>query len=427
MILTSTERKSASWVTALFTLMVVLQRVAIPGLPNVSVLLMGAVVWAGLALIEGVVEIDLTRLAWWLAAGVVTGLLTLFQTRLVAGAQFSVTAWGLVLVVWLPFVLRLATRSLAAYTAALRKIANVATVLGAASLLMLAMQLAGLRYSDWFGSILPHSLQLGGFNTSYPLYYSSPIYKSNAFIGLEPSIVSIQLGVGILAAIIARAEWWKLLILIGGIVATVAGSGMIVVLVGLLILIMGPVSRRLAGRHFALVALIAVTAWFTPLGQLIIGRVGEFNSSDSSAAVRAFVPYNILLPEWLQSIGGLLSGYGPGASQRTVNELTTVANVIVPTPLKLIFEYGAIGGIVLGGFLLMCYWGAPSVALAAALFVSMAFLQSGLASPVITLPTMILVTLWSPRMTRRPLEWHTEDETATKGSNGLLRHVGYSL
>lgn len=423
MALSSAERRSASWVSRLFALMVVFQRVAIPGLSNVSVLVIVAVLWAGLGLIQGVVEIDSTRLAWWLAAGTVTGFLMFLQNQ-IAGSQISVTAWGLVLVVWLPFVCRLVTRTMAAYVAALRKIANVATVLGAAAVLMLAAQFAGATYKDWFGGILPHGLQLGGFNTSYPLYYGSSIYKANAFIGVEPSVVSLQLGIGILAAIIARVQWWKLLVLIAGIVSTVAGSGMIVVLAGLLVILAGPGSRQRAGRHVALVTSIAVVAWFTPPGQLVVGRGGEFKSADSSTAARAIVPYKILVPEWLQSLGGLLVGYGPGSSQRTVNELTTIDAVLVPTPLKVVYEYGLIGGIVLGAFVLMCFWGAPSLALAAALLISTAFVQSGLASSVVTLPTLALVTVWSPRMSGRPLEWHSRKIPTSNGPPRLLRQEG---
>ena len=424
MILTSAERKSASWVAALYVLMVVFQRISIPGLHTVSSLVIVAVLWAGWGVIEGVLEVDSTRLSWWLASGAVTGMLMFVQSQMVADSQISVTAWALVLAVWLPFVVHLASRSTAAYVAALRKIADVAVILGLASFVMIAIQFGGIAYSDWFGGVLPHGLQLSGFNTSYPLYWGSSIYKSNAFIGLEPSIVSLQLGVGVLAAIIARVQWWKLLILILGIVSTVAGSGIIVVLVGLLVILIGSRSRRQARRHLGLVALLAVATWFTPLGQLIAGRVDEFGSADSSASARAFVSYQILMPEWLQNLGGVLAGRGPGSAQRAINELTTVHEALVPTPLKVMFEYGLIGGIVLGAFLLMCYWGAPSVALAAALLISTAFLQAGLASPVTTLPALAVVTAWSPRTNRRPLEWDPPEFATSDRSGGLLRQGG---
>lgn len=423
MIPTTAERRSASWTTTLFALMIVFQRVAVPGLPNVSALVVVAVLWAGLGLLYGIVEIDSTRLTWWLGAGAVTGFLMLVQTQMVAGSRISVTAWGLVLVVWAPFIVRLVSRSMAAYLLALRKIANVATALGAASLLMLALQFGGMNYHDWFGSILPQSLQLTGFNTSYPLHWGSKFYKSNAFIGLEPSIVSLQLGIGLLAAILARVQWWKFLILIAGLVSTVAGSGMVVVLVGLSVVLVAPASRRWAGRTVVLVLMIAVAAWFTPLGQLIVGRVDEFDNADSSTSARAIVPYQVLVPEWLDDLGGLLAGYGPGASQRAANELTTISEVLIPTPLKVVFEYGLIGGIVLGAFVLICYWGAPSLAMAVALLVSTALLQSGLASPAVTLPALALVTAWSPRAKRRPLEWQFTIFAARQRRPQLLRQA----
>lgn len=72
--------------------------------------------------------------------------------------------------------------------------------------------------------------------------------------------------------------------------------------------------------------------------------------------------------------------------------------------------------------MLACYWGGLSRAFGLALLVSIWALQSGLATPVIVLPVLMLVTLWSPR-TGRPIEtlsqWRKLGNTA-KGNVNLM-------
>jgi hypothetical protein len=399
---TAAERQPAAWVAGLFLIAVLLQRFAVPGLPTVALLIPASIVWVAAAWARGVIVLDQARLIGWLSFASFTGMLVFLQAHVVENAQISVRGWAILLVIWAIFVFRLQERSIAAYMAMLRHITTICTVLATASIAMIAIQFAGVQFADWFAEIVPKALQLEGFNYTYPIQFGSAIFKSNAFIGLEPSMVSGQLGVGILAALLTRAHVWKLLVLAIGMIATIAGSGMIIVLIGVLVMVAMRGSRRMVWGYLVAFGIIAVTASFTTFGKLISGRVGEFQSDRSSTSLRVFEPYRVLFPRWTEDVSGALLGYGPGSSQR-IAEYATLPNMLVTTPAKIFFEYGLIGGIVLAGFVLYCYWGGPSRALAASLLISTLVLQAGLASLIITLPALVTVTLWSPR-TSTPIE-----------------------
>ncbi|MGV0835527.1 hypothetical protein [Mycolicibacterium thermoresistibile] len=399
---TAAERQAAVWVAGLFLLAVVLQRFAVPGLPTIALLIPATFAWVATAWARGIVVIDIARLIGWLTMAALTGCLVLVQFRAVEPALISVQGWALMLVIWLLFVIRLRERSTVAYLAALRHISSIATGLAIASAAMIGVQVAGVPIEDWFAQIVPPALQLDGFNYTYPLEHGSPIYKSNAFIGLEPSMVSAQLGVGVLAAVLSRAPLWQLVVMITGMLATVAGSGMIIVLIAVVVMTVIRGSRRVMAGPLVVLALLGLVGSFTTFGQLVLKRVSEFQSDQSSTSLRVFEPYRVLIPRWMTDAPGALFGYGPGSSNRIALDVSH-PDIMVPTPMKILFEYGLIGGLVVTGFILLCFWGGPSRAFAVSLFLSTWLLQSGLASLIITLPALVTVTMWSPR-TGPPLE-----------------------
>jgi len=324
----------------------------------------------------------------------------------------------LMVFIWLPFVFRLRERSRQAYHAALRHITTIATCLAIASIAMIAIQLVGVSYHDWFAELVPRSLQITDFNNSYPIQFRSQIYKSNAFIGLEPSMVSSQLGVGILAAALTRARMWKVVALVAGLVATVAGSGMIIALIGIVVLLLAGPSWRLVARYIPILVTVLALGSLTTFGKLAFERIDEFQSSNSSTSLRVFEPVRTLFPDWASHFAGVLFGYGPGSSQRIVN-VQSVEGALVTTPVKIFFEYGIAGGMVLAGFILICYWGGPSRAFAVSLLLSTWLLQAGLGSVIIMLPVLVTVTLWSPR-TGAPVESLRPDREAAIPTAGKL-------
>lgn len=388
-------------VVGLFLACVLLQRLAVPGLP-VPLLLPVVLAWVAWGTATGLLEVDRLRSLAWLCAAAATAFVVPVQSFVLDRPYVSFTAWALFVVVWLPFVTRLVDRRLTTYVAALRGVVGVAATLAAGCVVMTATQYAGIPYRDWFGDIVPAPFQLQGFVITYTITYDSPIYRANAWIGLEPSMVSLQLGVGLLAAFLVGSRWWTLLLIGAGLVAATSGSGVAVLAVGLVVVALSSARRRLV-RFLLPAAGLVVVGLSTPMLQSIIGRVSEGGSEGSSTSLRAIEPYRFLWPSWTSDLSGVLLGYGPGSSQRIV-EQSGVLGLLVPTPVKIFFEYGLLAGGVLAFMLLVAFWAGPSRSMAVGLLISLWTLQPGTTTVVVLLPLLVTVSWWAPRPTTFVLE-----------------------
>jgi hypothetical protein len=409
-------QRTARWVLAIFVLEVGLQRVAVPGSP-VGILLPVVVVWAVLGITRGVVELDRRRLAVWCLVEAVTGIAMLVQMVVLPAPILSVNSWLLLTLVWLPAVTRFVDRRPETYLLALRKVVGVCLVLAVGCMIMMLTQFVGLHYVDWFAKLVPTPLQLAGFNFSYPIYYQSTIYRANAWIGLEPSCVSFQLGIGLLCAVLVRARWWVLVAMVGGLAATFAASGFFLFVVGLIVLLVFPIRYALR-RYLVPGAAIIIIISSTSFGENLWERSGELADSGSSTALRGVTGYTELLPEWSSNLLAAIVGRGPGSSQRIIDAIG-IEGLIVPFPAKLLFDYGLFAGFVLAAFLLFCYVDGLSASLAFALFFSLWTVQSANQS-VFVVPVIVLVTMWAPRITAR-LEDDWSPAVAARGPR-ILRN-----
>lgn len=394
-------RSTVRLVVGLYVACLLLQRVSLPNQP-VPLLLPLVLAWAAWGMATHLLEADRTRLLLWLGAASATALLIPVQAYVLQRQYVSLTAWGLFVVVWLPFVLRLVDRRMTTYVAALRGVVVATAALAAGCLVMTASQYLGLPYRDVFAEVVPEPLQLQGFVITYPISYGSPIYRANAWIGLEPSMVSLQLGVGMLAALLVRSRVRTVLLIAAGLISATSGSGVAILVVGLLVMALTSSRRQLVPYALPTAGLLAA-GLATPMGLSIIGRVGEGSSDNSSTSLRAIEPYRYLWPQWSDNLQGVLLGYGPGSSQRIVDE-SGVLGLLVPSPVKIAFEYGLLAGGLLAAMVLAAYWAGPSRSMALALLASLWTLQPGTTTVVVVVPVLLLVTWWSPRPTPFALE-----------------------
>ena len=97
------------------------------------------------------------------------------------------------------------------------------------SIAFIVSQLLGVRYYDWLAEVVPHHLLVHDYVISYPITYGSEIYKSNGWVALEPSFMSFMIGVCLVSALVTRMSMAKVLVLLAGLLSTVAGSGIAVV------------------------------------------------------------------------------------------------------------------------------------------------------------------------------------------------------
>jgi hypothetical protein len=381
----------ATWIAVLFALTFGLQRISVPNI-SIPVTVPIACLWVGLALLRGLVTIDPRRFLIWCFAAAVSGAMVCPQLIWVASPFVSFNSWALWMLIWLPVVVRLRDRSRLAYLRTLRAVAHVGLGVAALSIAFMVSQLLGLRYYDWVAHVVPHTLLVHGYLTSYPITYGSPIYKSNGWLALEPSFLSFMIGVCLVSALVTRMSVVKVLVLVAGLLSTVAGSGMAVVAVYVVCLLL--VGRIGNVRRYALPTLLVVGAFATTMfGQAVSERVLEFGDPRSSTSLRAIEPYIQLLPYWVSDPVSVVIGQGPGSSAEIVRGLAIIG-LLVPNTAKVLFDYGLVGGTGLILLMIFTYVRSPEPLFALSLAASMFVLQT--ASQPLVICSIMLFAFWSP-------------------------------
>jgi hypothetical protein len=392
-------RSTVRWVTVLYVGSILLQRFAVPGLP-VALILPLVLLGAAWGVAFGLAEFNRVRMIAWLLAASTTAIMFVIQTALLDRNLVSLGSWGLFMTVWMPFTLQLVDRRVETYLRVLRNVVATTSVLAFACVVMMLTQFAGLPYRDWMAQVVPSSWLLEDFVITYPISYGSSIYRANAWIGLEPSMVSLQLGVALVAALVIGARSATVALLFAGLVAATSGSGLAVLVVAIVVLLASSARRQLR-RYFVPSAVVLALGVFSPMGQSIVGRLGEGTSEQSSTSLRAIYPYRYLWPDWATDFIGVVFGFGPGSSQRLVDQ-SGIMGLLVPSPIKIFFDYGLLAGVVLAVMILLCFVGGHSRSLAVSLFVSLWTLQPGTTTILVVIPVLLLVTWWSPRPAGRP-------------------------
>jgi hypothetical protein len=391
--LTSSSRVDdpVPWVAGLFLVTFLFQRIAVPGLP-IPITVPLTMAWMVIVWVLGIVELNRTRLLVWLFAGAISGLVMAGQVLLVAQPYISFNSWALWMVTWLPVVMQLKDRTRHTYVRSARAIAVIGMGLAVLSILFLVLQLAGVRYYDWFAAFIPRGLLVDGYVITYPVAYDSPIYKSNGWIALEPSFMSFYLGMSLVCGLLARVNPAGVVLLILGLLSTLAGSGLAIVAVLLGVLILQGQTHTV--RRYA-VPMILTTALFaaTNLGRTLFSRVTEVGSSNSSTALRAVQPYVELWPYWIADPPGIFLGHGAGSSGDVVRSLG-LEGLLVPSIAKVIFDYGLIGGALLIALMGITFLKSPSPAFGFTLAASMFFLQAA-AQPLV-ICCILLTAIWAP-------------------------------
>jgi hypothetical protein len=378
-------------VVGLFLATILFQRIAVPGVP-IPVTVPLTMAWMVIVWAAGIVELNRTRLLVWLFAGAISGLMMAGQVLVVAAPYISFNSWAFWMVTWLPVVIQLKDRTRRAYLRCAGAIAVVGMGLAVLTILFLVLQLAGVRYYDWLAAFIPGQLLVEGFVTTYPVAYDSPIYKSNGWIALEPSFMSFYLGVSLVCGLLARISLPGVVLLLAGLLSTLAGSGLAVVAVLLGVLVLQGQTYTVR-RYAAPVILSTVLFAATNLGRAVFTRVTELGSSNSSTALRAVQPYVELWPYWIADPAGIFLGHGAGSSGDVVRSLG-IDGLLVPSIAKVIFDYGLIGGALLIALMATTFLKSPWAAFGFALAASMFFLQAA-AQPLV-ICCILLTAIWAP-------------------------------
>jgi hypothetical protein len=345
------DRFVVALVTADLVLMTLLQKVAMPlsGEAQVSSLLITHYALLGVLLLARRATLDPMRLA--LCAGF-SGL-ALFS-QIWPDRPFTPTSLLLAVAIYaaLVFVMPI---SPATHRRILLNYQLVAVAVCLLVFLDHAIQLTGREIPN-LELVLPAATIYKEFVYIQPLYWGSPYSKPNAIFLLEASTTSQYIAIGLVLEL-AFFQRLRYLLLFGcALIATFAGTGL------LLVLLSGPLLlRRLrpallaAGVVAAVVALVlaAASGWF----EVVAKRLDEHEKSGSSAYARFIAPVETVSDLLAGEPETVLFGTGAGSIERRPG--------IVWMPFaKVIVEYGVIGFLAWFGYfsVAMLGGGAPLIA-----------------------------------------------------------------
>ncbi len=289
---------------------------------------------------SGVFAVDRRRLGLVAALIGTATLATLAQV--LVGVSPSLLSFALLIVLYLPALLR--PRGDAVDHAAIgRFFVRLMAVAALLSILQFAVQFLGLTWHNWISELVPAQFVLQDFNDGNPIVFGSDINRATALVFLEPSFLSLFLGIAVVVAMRLRMGWPLVSLLLLGIVPTVAGNGVVIVALAAIVWLF----LRSRDRLLALVPALALTAVMgvlTPLGALFIQRATEGGSVNSSSGLRFVQPYVLLVPPPLQHVASALVGEGAGSTSDWIAAHIPVTEPLLATVFpKILFEFGLLG------------------------------------------------------------------------------------
>lgn len=316
-------------------------------------------------LVSGVLHVHTARLTLYLAMLAWLGCWQLFL-----GEPFSAASLTLLAALFLPLAMQLrpeagsptngadtseATGAAADPTVlrALGVMVSLATFFAVCGLLQFVLQ-------PWIGAAAAFPVEhlvrpawlIQRFNMLIPVVMDGNALKANGVFFLEPSFFSQFMALGLLLELSLRNRLRRIVLLGAALAVSYSGTGLAVAAVGLLGLVV------VKGRWDVLLlgALLLLLAWL--LGdalpvQPLLGRVAEFQSTNSSGSARFVAWIDMFELHWWQDPLRVLFGAGAGsfAAQAAVARQPTAEMSFA----KVLFEYGVTGAVLFFGFLVYAF------------------------------------------------------------------------
>jgi hypothetical protein len=279
---------------------------------------------------------------YWFALALVLTVTVLVALR---GGIFSTDSLLLLVSIYLPWTMRLASDGASVARAAGRAFVDLMVVLAVIGVAQLATQLTGIwQYRDYVGEAVPPQWQVPDYNTSIPLVWDSPHFKSNAFVLLEPSFLSQFCALAVLLGIVLHVRAWKLAVLVAGLASAVSGTGIVLLVVGAILLLVRA-RRRIRPKYVAAAGVAVVLVLLSPVTPLLLERSDELSTPGSSGNGRFIAPYSVVATGLAAEPERYLVGDGAGNEQvlrwSGYDEARYANYSIIP---KLTFEYGVVAG-----------------------------------------------------------------------------------
>ena len=199
--------------------------------------------------------------------------------------------------------------------------------------------------------LIPKSVLVEGYMNLNVLSYGSSTYKPNGVFLLEASFFSQLLAIAVITELCSYNRVWRLAIYLAGMAISFSGTGIVILLVTMPVLI-------ITHRRFDLIALgvvgIIIAIIFAEELNVVyyLDRATEFNNVESSFFMR-FVGGFYFFEQFLWT-DQMRSLFGTGAG--TFMSFEARANLPVHESAlnKIVFEFGIVGALVNLGFLFYC-------------------------------------------------------------------------
>lgn len=269
---------------------------------------------------------------------------------------------------------------------------TVMLVAAGMGLAQMVLQYSGVPWQDWLAVVIPPHLLLDGYNTGDPIAWTSSFHRVNGVLFLEPSFFSYFLGLAAAIAVYRGRSMLAVTVLLLAIVPTLAGNGVVLLVVTSVAMAYGRRRRNLRVL-VPPVAAAALLAWNTPIADRYLLRITEVGNDGSSSSLRFVQPYERLLQVWLPDPWGIAVGNGAGSATRLTGA-DQVGGLLVPIVPKLLIEYGIVGTALFLFFLLWSLLQGPGGGpWAVGLLVSYLVLNAALLQVTLALSTIVFIHL----------------------------------
>lgn len=384
------------------TLLVVVlgQRITVPvaGLP-IALPLIAALACLPLARLRGGIRYNRVRSELYIAAGGTIAAAAWFVTW--RGEDISLNSLLLLLAIYLPWVFCVSSRYLDLVQPVLRTFVGLMVVVAVVGALQLVAQLVlGWTYTDVLAELLPPEWLSQGYNTTNTISYTNPVVKANAFVFLEPSFLSQFCALALIVSLLQRAPAWQPLVLGLGMAATLSGTGILLLALGVALL-MVLVPQRIRPSYLIAGILGLVVVFTTPAADILLDRRDETSQQGSSGYLRFVQPYDEVSRGLAEDPTRYVVGAGSGAADRLLeSDRNDGAAVVYGIAPKVAFEYGLVAAVLFVLFLLVAILRGPPVPVLPTTVVFMIFFLSGsLLQPHTVFTAWLLTSIWGPPVT----------------------------
>jgi hypothetical protein len=322
--------------------------------------------------------------------GVITvaGLSFVLNVTLDTHQVVSLSSLMLLLVIYLPTVLSLrpGVGNTAMWQWVMKWYVGFAACLAVAGILQFYIQF--VFRAPWlfdYTSLIPPAIRGSGlYNTTNPV---GSLIKSNGFVLREASGFSAFMALALVCEWSLKRRKFILGLFAWGLVVCYSGSGLLALGVAMLF----PLGQRTLVRVAGCVAIGAiVVVMFGDALNLTytINRVGEFESSKSSAYCRFIAPGKLVAEQIDSSSWTTWIGHGPGTTQK-------MSSVCETTYGKVLFEYGLLGALAIGAMVLVAVnRSAIPVRIRIVLLVQWLLLGGNLLAPDMMLLLYLISGMW---------------------------------